>query len=184
MNWITDTIAIGNYLDAQDKELLQREGILSVLSLDGSLMGRSPEEVGVKRVVALKFQDGPGNDPALFLRTVDAFCWSSRPHRFSSTVTLGVAAPSFSLRPILSEQEASRLRRRCDSSHQRGKPRSPPVLKPYCGVCERPRLSAVASSTNPNTFTDFRRILIAVSGTGSRPEAFLLRFTSRRILSI
>ena len=72
MNWITDTIAIGNYLDAQDKDMLTREGIRSVLSLDGSLIGRSPADVGVKRVMALKFQDGPGNDPALFLRAVDA----------------------------------------------------------------------------------------------------------------
>ena len=64
MNWITDTIAIGNYLDAQDKDLLQREGIVSALSLDGCLAGRSPDEVGVRKVTVIKLQDGPGNDPA------------------------------------------------------------------------------------------------------------------------
>jgi len=76
MNWIIDTIAIGNYLDAQDKDLLQREGIVSVLSLDGCLAGRSPDEVGVRKVTVIKLQDGPGNDPALFLRAVDSV------HRF------------------------------------------------------------------------------------------------------
>ena len=35
MDWITDQIAIGNYLDAQDLELLRREGIAPILCLDG-----------------------------------------------------------------------------------------------------------------------------------------------------
>lgn len=36
MDWITDRIAIGNYLDAQDRTLLQAEGVRAVLSLDGT----------------------------------------------------------------------------------------------------------------------------------------------------
>ena len=71
MNWITDQIAIGNYLDAQDLELLRREGIMSILSLDGSLAGRAPSELGVQKIAAMKLQDGPGNDRATFLQAVD-----------------------------------------------------------------------------------------------------------------
>jgi len=34
MDWITDEIAIGNYLDALDVGMIRREGIASALSLD------------------------------------------------------------------------------------------------------------------------------------------------------
>lgn len=72
MDWITDQIAIGNYLDAQDVELLRREGIVSILSLDGSLAGRAPRDLGVQKIAVVKLQDGPGNDRDTFFRAVDA----------------------------------------------------------------------------------------------------------------
>jgi predicted protein tyrosine phosphatase len=72
MDWITDRIAIGNYLDAQDKENLQKEGIASIVSLDGSLAGRSPAELGVRKIAVVRLQDGPGNDPATFLKAVNS----------------------------------------------------------------------------------------------------------------
>ena len=71
MDWITNQIAIGNYLDAQDKELLQKEGIASILSLDGSLSGRVPSELGVRRIAVVNLKDGPSNDPTTFLKAVD-----------------------------------------------------------------------------------------------------------------
>ena len=40
MNWITDELAIGTYLEAQDAELLKQHAFRSVLSLDGSLLPR------------------------------------------------------------------------------------------------------------------------------------------------
>ncbi len=72
MNWITETIAIGNYLEAQDADLLRGEGIGSILSLDGSLQGRAPLELGVKAIRVIQLHDGPGNDPSRFLAAVDA----------------------------------------------------------------------------------------------------------------
>ena len=72
MNWITDQIAIGNYLDAQDLELLQREGISSILSLDGTLAGRNPSELGVKKIAVIKLVDGPGNSRDTFFRALES----------------------------------------------------------------------------------------------------------------
>jgi len=72
MDWITDQIAIGNYLDAQDVELLRREGIASILSLDGSLAGRAPSELGVQKIAVVKLLDGPGNDRDTFFRAVNS----------------------------------------------------------------------------------------------------------------
>ena len=37
MDWITDEIAVGNYLEALDIELLQRDRFALALSLDGTL---------------------------------------------------------------------------------------------------------------------------------------------------
>jgi hypothetical protein len=42
MDWITDQIAIGNYLDAEDSELRRAQGIRSMICLNGKLRGVSP----------------------------------------------------------------------------------------------------------------------------------------------
>jgi protein-tyrosine phosphatase len=72
MDWITDTVAIGNYLEAQDADLLRREGIASALSLDRTLQGREPAELALREIESVPLEDGPGNDPRLFRRAVDA----------------------------------------------------------------------------------------------------------------
>ncbi len=66
MDWITDTIAIGNYLDAQDQELLQRSAVGSILGLTCALEGADPAALGVKQIRVVPLEDGPGNDLATF----------------------------------------------------------------------------------------------------------------------
>lgn len=71
MDWITEEIAIGDWHDALDADLLRREGVWSVLSLIGKLVGRSAESLGVERVEVFPLLDGPGDDPVRFARAVD-----------------------------------------------------------------------------------------------------------------
>jgi protein-tyrosine phosphatase len=72
MNWITDTIAIGNREEAQDSALLRSESIGSILSLVPDLKGIEPEALGVQQIEVIPLIDGPGNDPRLFLRAIRA----------------------------------------------------------------------------------------------------------------
>jgi protein-tyrosine phosphatase len=71
VDWITEQIAIGNYLDALDVELLRNSGIASALSLDGTLHGKNPAEFGLRRIETVMLEDAPGNDPRLFRRAVE-----------------------------------------------------------------------------------------------------------------
>ena len=66
MDWITDEIAIGNYLDALDTELIRRERIRSALSLDGTLHGKEPSECGLQRIEVVPLEDALGNEPQLY----------------------------------------------------------------------------------------------------------------------
>jgi protein-tyrosine phosphatase len=70
VDWITDEIAIGDWRDALDADLLRRESVWSILSLVGKLVGHSAESLGVQRVEVFPLQDGPGDDPARFARAV------------------------------------------------------------------------------------------------------------------
>lgn len=72
MDWITEHVAIGNYLEAQDVALLRREGVASVLCLDRTLRGRDAAELGLREIEVLPLEDAPGNDSRLFLRAVEA----------------------------------------------------------------------------------------------------------------
>lgn len=72
MDWITEKIAIGNYLEAQDEELLRSEAVVSVLGLDRTLQGRAPADLGLERIEIIPLEDRAGNDPRLFRRAVDA----------------------------------------------------------------------------------------------------------------
>ena len=72
MDWITDTIAIGNYHEAQDKELLKQAGIQSALSLDGTLTPERAEQFGLAKVVTAVLVDGPGNDLRVFGGAVES----------------------------------------------------------------------------------------------------------------
>ena len=70
MNWITDTIAIGNYLEARDTALHRRHGIRSVLCLDGSLEGHDPALLDLADIEVFALVDGPGNLPMQFFQAV------------------------------------------------------------------------------------------------------------------
>jgi hypothetical protein len=70
MTFITDTIAIGNCMDAEDQTAIGAAGIRSILCLNGLLAGRTPEQCGVEALTCFNFIDGCGNDPALFDRAV------------------------------------------------------------------------------------------------------------------
>jgi hypothetical protein len=72
MDWITDAIAIGNYLEAQNTELLRHHGFRSVLSLDGSLTSDDAGRLGVAVVVAFRLVDGAGNDPRVLKMAIEA----------------------------------------------------------------------------------------------------------------
>jgi protein-tyrosine phosphatase len=71
VDWITDQIAIGNYLEAQNVALLKRHGFRSALSLDGTFGGHRAAEFGLAEVVSYTLIDGPGNDPRVLRFAVD-----------------------------------------------------------------------------------------------------------------
>jgi protein-tyrosine phosphatase len=62
MDWITDEVAIGNYLEAQDATLLKQSGIRSVVSLDGTLSAKHAAELGLIELALYRLIDGAGND--------------------------------------------------------------------------------------------------------------------------
>ena len=70
MDKITESVWIGNYLDAADQGALQAAGIKSVLCLDGCLAGKSATDAGLERVEVIELIDGAGNPPEKFLRAV------------------------------------------------------------------------------------------------------------------
>jgi protein-tyrosine phosphatase len=70
MDSITDSIWIGNYLDAKDRGALANAGIRSILCLDGCLADVQPEELKVGRIEVVELIDGSGNSPEKFLRAV------------------------------------------------------------------------------------------------------------------
>ncbi len=72
MNWITESIAIGDWRDARNAELLKQQGITSILSLIGMFVGNSAQELGVQQLEIIPMQDGPGDDLPKLIRAVDA----------------------------------------------------------------------------------------------------------------
>ncbi len=71
LDWITKDIAIGTYLEAQDPDLLKEHGICSLVSLDGSMMGKNHDELGLAEIAAYDLIDGDGNDLWLLRRCVE-----------------------------------------------------------------------------------------------------------------
>jgi hypothetical protein len=80
VDWITDRVAIGDHAEARDAGLLRRQGIRSVLSLDGSLTPGDAEGLGVAAVVAFDLIDGAGNEPGVLGRAVVALEGLLREH--------------------------------------------------------------------------------------------------------
>src|SRR3954469_13291143 len=70
MDSITDSIWIGNYLDARDRESLADARIRSILCLDGRMAGLNVEDLRIERVEVVELIDGSGNSPETFLRAV------------------------------------------------------------------------------------------------------------------
>lgn len=72
MDWIEEDIAIGNFVEAKDVELLEKASISSALSLDGTLSGVLPQSLKLKRIEVVRLEDGPGNDLRLFNLAINA----------------------------------------------------------------------------------------------------------------
>jgi protein tyrosine phosphatase (PTP) superfamily phosphohydrolase (DUF442 family) len=70
MDQITDDIWIGSSTEAKDLDSLRREGIRSILCLDGCLLGKKAEHLGVNSIEVVELVDGRGNKPEVFLRAV------------------------------------------------------------------------------------------------------------------
>ena len=66
MDWITDKVAIGNYLEAQDTVLLKQHAFRSVVSLDGTLVAQHAEQFQLSEIASYRLIDGAGNDLRLF----------------------------------------------------------------------------------------------------------------------
>ena len=70
MTFITETIAIGNFVDAENRAAREAAGIRSILCLNGHFYDCKPADCGVEGLTCFNFKDGPGNDPWLFDRAV------------------------------------------------------------------------------------------------------------------
>ena len=70
MDKITNDIWIGSSADANDLDALRREGIHSILCLDGCQREIKPDKLGVDQIEVAELVDGRGNRPELFLRAV------------------------------------------------------------------------------------------------------------------
>jgi protein tyrosine phosphatase (PTP) superfamily phosphohydrolase (DUF442 family) len=68
MNWITDQIAIGNYIDATEYTAVKRAGFKSILCLDCTIFARDIE--GIPRHV-VHLTDEPCNQYENFLHAVE-----------------------------------------------------------------------------------------------------------------
>ncbi len=63
MNWITEEIAIGNNIDARNKERLREYQIRSVLGLIDTLKDEDPEEWGLEEIEILLLEDSQRPTP-------------------------------------------------------------------------------------------------------------------------
>ena len=70
MDWITEDLLIGNYLDAKDVSGLKQRGVRSILCLDGSLAGEDYSTHGIKEIAVIELIDGAGNRPEIFMKAV------------------------------------------------------------------------------------------------------------------
>ncbi len=71
MNWITDTILIGNYADSQRVNQVREASIQSILRLIHAGKGVDRDELGVQTIAVIPLIDGPGNDPRHLQDAID-----------------------------------------------------------------------------------------------------------------
>jgi len=72
MDFITDSIAIGNFIDASNVENLRENGIRSIVSLDGKLLTEHAIHLGVAEIASYHLIDGAGNDLRRFRSAIDS----------------------------------------------------------------------------------------------------------------
>ena len=63
MDWITDKIAIGNYLDAENADLRSEYSIRSMICLSGKLRGVSADALGLDALDNYDLKDSPATTP-------------------------------------------------------------------------------------------------------------------------
>jgi len=73
VDWITNEVAIGNYLEALDAAFLKQHGFRSALSLDGTLTEKHAAQFGLSEVASYRLIDGPGNDLRVFRFAIEDF---------------------------------------------------------------------------------------------------------------
>jgi protein-tyrosine phosphatase len=71
VDWVTNKIAIGNRIDAQNRMLLEKHGIRSVLTLDGSIGSSYVEEFALDDHATFNLIDGDGNNPSDLRGAID-----------------------------------------------------------------------------------------------------------------
>ncbi len=71
MDWITDTIAIGTYVEARNRPLLLGARIRSIICLDRAVCDPDEASLDVDDYEVVGLADGPGNDPRTFERAVN-----------------------------------------------------------------------------------------------------------------
>jgi protein-tyrosine phosphatase len=140
MDWITDEVAIGNYLEAQDALLLKQHAFRSVVSLDGTLTAAHAEEFGLSEVASYRLVDGAGNDLRVFRFAIDDL------RRLARTRA-----------PVLVQCHA-------------GRSRSPVVVAGYLmeerGIGPEEALAAVAARREINVTPGFVELLDKLEGSG------------------
>lgn len=72
MDWITETIAIGNRNEAHDGHLRGQNGIRSLVSLDGSMKDELARALRYDDWVCVSMVDGSGNDLTSLHKVVQA----------------------------------------------------------------------------------------------------------------
>jgi len=80
MDQITNDIWIGSSIEANDRDALLREGIHSILCLDGCQREVKADELGVRQIDVVELVDGRGNRPEVFLRAVELLKILKRKH--------------------------------------------------------------------------------------------------------
>jgi protein-tyrosine phosphatase len=72
VDWISRNIAIGDYTDAWDADVLRTKGVASILGLVETLQGKSPRELGLERLEIVPLYEGPTADLSHFREAVEA----------------------------------------------------------------------------------------------------------------
>jgi len=70
MDWITDTIAIGTYVEAHNRVVRVGAGIRSIICLDAAVRDPDEPNLDIDDYEVVDLADGPGNDPRTFDRAV------------------------------------------------------------------------------------------------------------------